>query len=361
MRITSQKTQAHNQPTELNDALENYFSNTIILQLFVDADMVLRKFTPPAMRHFNLSPDDLGRHMSEMSGNIRFPDIREAIMEVIASSKGMDKEVQTADKRWYQVNILPYIIRKENRTNGVIITFIDINGQIEVLKWYEKLNKRYEGVIYALLHDIRGPLNNIEGLVRMLRGASGKEANTNQILEMLNRSIGNLRSTVGEFTEMQESSTDSAKTAGPVNLERMVEDVQLALKDKIHEANAQVRTEINESEITLPKRNVRSILYNLLSNAIKYKAPDRAPEIRIKTEKSDEYTVLSVSDNGLGIEEDKREVIFKRCTRLRNDVEGTGMGLFIVKRMVKDMGGKIEVESAMGKGTTFKVYFKGQQ
>ncbi len=259
------------------------------------------------------------------------------------------------------MNILPYIIRKENRTNGVIITFLDINGQIEVLKWYEKLNKRYESVIYALLHDIKGPLNNIEGLMRMLRGASGKEGNTKQVLDMLNRSIGNLRRTVTEFTDMQGSSTDSAKTTVPVNLERMVEDVQLGLKDKIHESNAQVEIELNESEIILPKRNVRSILYNLLSNAIKYKAPDRAPAICIKTEKSGEYTVLSVSDNGLGIEEDKGEVIFKRCTRLINDVEGTGMGLFIVKRMVKEMGGKIEVESALGKGTTFKVYLKGQQ
>ncbi|WP_262888768.1 PAS domain-containing protein [Pontibacter pamirensis] len=76
MRIKSRKTEAQNQPTELSDALENYFSNTIISQLFVDADMVLRKFTPPAMKHFNLSPDDLGKHMNEMSGNIPFPTSR---------------------------------------------------------------------------------------------------------------------------------------------------------------------------------------------------------------------------------------------------------------------------------------------
>lgn len=88
---------------------------------------------------------------------------------------------------------------------------------------------------------------------------------------------------------------------------------------------------------------------------------DRAPDILIKTETSDGYTRLSVSDNGVGIEDDKMEAIFERHTRLRSDVEGTGMGLFIVKRLAEDTGGKVEVESILGEGTTFDVYLKEQR
>ena len=95
-----------------------------------------------------------------------------------------------------------------------------------------------------------------------------------------------------------------------------------------------------------------------MSNAIKYKAPDRVPEILIKTEKLNDHILLSVKDNGRGIAEDKQEIIFSRYTRLTDDVEGTGVGLFIVKRMVEDGGGKIEVESSLGEGSTFKVYLK---
>ncbi|GAB3532909.1 hypothetical protein GCM10027443_17370 [Pontibacter brevis] len=355
------KTEAHKKLIELNDELENYFSNTIIPQLFVDADMILRKFTPPAMRHFKLSPDDIGRHMDEVSSNIRFPTIIENIEEVIVSNNDIEKEVQTTDRRWYQMNILPYIIRKENRTNGVIITFIDINDRIEVLRGYEKLNKRYENIIFSISHDIKGPLSNIEGLIHILKGICGEEADTKFIMDMLSGSVGNLRKTVLELAEIEGSNTDFARAAERVNFENVIEDAQLALKDRLYETGAQVKCEIIETEINLPRKNVRSIIYNLLSNAIKFKSPDRAPAIRIKTETSGDYVLLSVIDNGLGIEEDKKEAIFERYTRLRKDVEGTGLGLFIVKRMVEDAGGKIEVESTLGKGTTFKVYLIGQQ
>ena len=357
----SDKTEAHKRLIELNDELENYFSNTIIPQLFVDADMILRKFTPPAMKHFELSKADIGRHMDEVSSNIRFPTIIENIEEVIESSKDLEKEIQTSDKRWYQMNILPYIIRKENRANGVIITFIDINDRIEVLRRYEKLNKSYENIIYSLSHDIKGPLSNIEGLVYVLKEMQREEADTKSIVDMLRLSVGNLRRTIEELADIRVSDTDFAKEAERVNFGNVIEDAQLALKDRIYEAGAQVKCQIHETEINLSRKNVRSIIYNLLSNAIKYKASDRAPEIFIKTEKLENYTLLSVSDNGVGIEENKKEAIFKRYTRLQQDVEGSGLGLFIVKRMVEDAGGKIEVESKLGKGTTFKVYLQGQQ
>src|SRR5690606_26149476 len=129
---------------DLNDELENYFNNTIIPQLFVDANMILRKFTPAAMKHFKLSDSDVGKHIDEVANNIRFPTIIENISEVIESGKDLEKEIQTTDKVWYQMNILPYIIKKENRTNGVIITFIDINDRIQILKGYEKLSRNYE-------------------------------------------------------------------------------------------------------------------------------------------------------------------------------------------------------------------------
>ncbi|RDV11453.1 ATP-binding protein [Pontibacter diazotrophicus] len=361
MEQPPKKSRSQRKLIELNDELENYFSNTIIPQLFVDADMILRKFTPPAMKHFNLSAEDVGRHIDDVSSNIRFPTIIENIEEVIESSKDLEKEIQTTDKRWYQLNILPYIVRKENRTNGVIITFIDINDRIDMLRRYEKLNKRYENIIFSMSHDIKGPLSNIEGLVDALRDMQGEEADTKPVMDMLSQSVRNLRSTVVELSDIGESDTDFAKVPERVNFGNMIEDAKLALKDKIYEAGAQIKAEINVPEIILSRKNVRSIVYNLLSNAVKYRAPDRAPDIFIKTEASGDFILLSVSDNGVGIEDDKKEAIFERHTRLRKDVEGTGMGLFIVKRLAEDTGGKVEVESKLGEGTTFHVCLKGQR
>ncbi|MBF9255689.1 sensor histidine kinase [Pontibacter sp. 172403-2] len=114
-------------------------------------------------------------------------------------------------------------------------------------------------------------------------------------------SLRNLRSAVAELTDIRESDTDFAREAERVNFGNVLEYAQLALKDQIHETGAQVRAEIDEPEVRLPRKNLRSVLYNLLSNALKYRAPGRAPEILVRTAISGEDTLLSVSDNGRGI------------------------------------------------------------
>ena len=347
--------------TKLNDELENYFRNTVIPQLFIDADFILRKFTPPAMTHFNLSSADVGKHISDVSDNIRYPSIMENITEVIESKQDLEKEIQTTDLRWYQMNVLPYIIQKENKTNGVIITFVDITDRIEVLKVYEKLNLNYENIFYTVSHDLRGPLASIEGLIHLLKDVpENRSEDSKSIINVLSLSVRNLRQAIEDITDISSSigNKNFEEEVVRVRLEKVVEDVKLTLKDKIFETDSKITTEFNVSEIKFSRKNIRSIIYNLLSNAIKYKAPDRIPEIVIKTEQLNNYTLLSVKDNGRGIGEDKQEMVFSRYTRLTDDVEGTGLGLFIVKKMVEESGGKIEVESSLGEGSTFKVYIK---
>ncbi len=86
------------------------------------------------------------------------------IKGVIARNNILEKEIQTTDNRWYQMNILPYIIQKENKTNGVIITFIDITNRIKTLTEIQKLNADHDTFIYSVSHDLKAPLANIEGL-----------------------------------------------------------------------------------------------------------------------------------------------------------------------------------------------------
>lgn len=103
---------------------------------------------------------------------------------------------------------------------------------------------------------------------------------------------------------------------------------------------------------------MRSIVYNLLSNSLKYRSPERTLELSISTESTPEYVILKVEDNGLGMKKNDHAKIFYMFKRLHDHVEGTGIGLYIVKRIVENAGGKIEVESEEGKGTTFQVYFR---
>src|SRR5690606_40484184 len=82
---------------------------------------------------------------------------------------------------------------------------------------------------------------------------------------------------------------------------------------------------------------------------------DREPEIRIKSEEVDGHIHISVEDNGLGISKDKIDLLFVPYSRLEKKVEGTGIGLYLVKKLIENEGGKIEVESELGIGSIFKV------
>ena len=137
-----------------------------------------------------------------------------------------------------------------------------------------------------------------------------------------------------------------------------MEEVELTLKERIHKSFALITRNFVKQEINYSRKNFRSIIYNLLSNAIKYTAPERKPQIMIKTEMSGEFLLISVKDNGIGIPEDKKDLIFSQFERLNKKIEGTGLGLYIVKRIVDNNGGKIVVDSVVGEGSEFKVYLK---
>ena len=103
---------------------------------------------------------------------------------------------------------------------------------------------------------------------------------------------------------------------------------------------------------------MRSLVHNLISNAIKYRSPDRTPQVNISCQSTEEYHVLTIKDNGLGMKASSRGQLFTMFKRFHDHVEGSGIGLYMVKKMVENAGGFIEVESQENIGTTFKVYFK---
>jgi signal transduction histidine kinase len=138
----------------------------------------------------------------------------------------------------------------------------------------------------------------------------------------------------------------------------VLEQVQIDISPLIYEAAAVIDTHFQVAAINFSRKNLRSILQNLLSNALKYRSPDRQAEVKIETQAAGAYILLCIIDNGLGIAESQQQKIFSLFKRAHTHVEGSGVGLYIVKRIVENSGGRIELESAPGKGSTFKVYLK---
>ena len=103
---------------------------------------------------------------------------------------------------------------------------------------------------------------------------------------------------------------------------------------------------------------LESILMNMLTNAIKYRSPDRALILKYSCEQIEDYCVLKIEDNGIGIDLDKhRNSIFGLFKTFNGNSDSVGLGLFMTKNQVELMQGKIEIESTLGKGTIFKIYF----
>jgi two-component system, OmpR family, phosphate regulon sensor histidine kinase PhoR len=345
--------------SEHNDELENYFRNTIIPQLFVDAKLTLQKFTPPAMKQFNLSPKDLGKPIIDIKDNIRYPTIVEDIKQVIKSKDNLEKDIQTTDLRWYQMNIIPYIKQEDNTANGVIITFVETTARINGLKEQEKLISEHEILLDTISHDIKSPLTSLLLTIQQIKQVSIKDfLNLKSLFNILQNSIKKIQLIITELTDSRKQQHKDKTEEELSNFESILEDVHLLIASNIVESGVVIKSKLNVTEIHFSRRKLRSIIYNLVNNAIKFKSPHRKPEIFIKTTREKNYIVISVKDNGIGIEKSKQESIFKKYFRLENDIEGSGIGLYLANEIVTTSGGKIILNSQPGKGSEFKVYIK---
>lgn len=361
---TSKKAkQKINDLIELNEDLENYFRNTIIPQLFVDSNLILRKYTPPAMKQFDFKEMHIGKSIEELTDNIRYSTITENIKEVIKTGEVLEKEIQTTDGLWFQMNIIPYVIKKENKTNGVIITFVDITDRMQILKELESLNASHETFIYSVSHDLKAPMANIEGLVKLLTKSSDEltesmdEDTEDQqyIVELLDKSVKLMKDIISELTDIMKIKANFKEQVEPVNLEKILEEIEMMLKDKINENKVTISYNIQEQNVLFSRKNIRSILYNLISNGIKYHNPDKDPEVSVNIFKKNGLLHISVIDNGLGISKDQQKHIFAPFTRLKKNIEGTGIGLHLIKKIVENEGGRISFSSEAGQGTQFDI------
>jgi len=251
-----------------------------------------------------------------------------------------------------------------DRTNDVIKTKQQLQVSNQELSTKNdmlvKTNNDLDNFIYTASHDLKAPISNIEGLIGTLKDAINNNASTDitAILTMFNESVKRFKSTIIDLTDISKAQREAGKDVEEISFTKVIEDVKLSIFDMISTTNTRITIDTSACDsFRFSRKNFNSIIYNLISNAVKYRSPERAPEIIITTEKTDSYVLLKVQDNGLGIAQKNLPQVFTMFKRFHDHVEGTGVGLYIVKRIMDNAGGKIEVESEVGKGTTFKVYF----
>jgi hypothetical protein len=222
-----------------------------------------------------------------------------------------------------------------------------------------KLHNDIDTYVYAASHDLKSPINNMEGLLDILKeDIANQQIPSAVIIDKLQNSIHRVQNTISRLTDVIKLEKNPYDDIEVLTWNKVLEEIITENEEVIRISGASITTQFNVSEIEYSHGGLKSILYNLVVNSIKYADPSRSPEIEIVTSLENDRIKLEVIDNGLGIDlERHRDRLFGLFKRLHSHVEGSGIGLYSVKQLVERKGGEINVDSVLGKGSTFYIYF----
>jgi PAS domain S-box-containing protein len=216
-------------------------------------------------------------------------------------------------------------------------------------------NAELEQFAYVASHDLQEPLRMINSFLKLLEKRYGDKLDT-KALEYIAFAVDGASRMRKILLDLLEFSKAGEHEDGKekLSLNEVIEEACLLLKRKVQETKAMVKVE-NLPEIWGYRSRLVQVFFNLISNAIKYAETNQTPKIYITSKTLINFIEIHVQDNGIGIDPEYKDKIFEVFQRLhgKNEYEGTGMGLAIVKKIVESHGGSIELMPHPGTGAYF--------
>ena len=268
-------------------------------------------------------------------------------------------------KHWYRVTCRSLASNRESGTaadrgtsHGAVAVLTDISG----LKAIQKRNAEF---VSSVSHEMKTPLSSIRAYVELLvDGEADDEATREEFLSVINNQADRLQRLVDNLLNLARIEAGVvAVNKAPLSLNELLTEAVRVLEPSAEAKQMRLVTEI--SPLYLGVLGDRDMLLqaaiNLVSNAVKYTHPGGTVTVRSRL--SDKEVIFEVQDSGVGLSPEDAQKVFEKFYRVRKDREmaaGTGLGLPLVKHIVEDVhGGRIEVESEIGKGSTFRVILPG--
>ena len=387
--VNRQQQQTNAELTESNDDLNNYFRSNTNGQLFVDHNLLLKRYSPGAVKHINLRESDIGRPLTHITTNIKFETLVADIKKVMLEEQTITREAESSDGRIYQVMTMPYIRQNTKNTDGAIISFYDITELKKLLAALDISNKSLTDSVTAIeisrdqvsqslekekqlnmmksrfvsmaSHEFKTPLTAIQ-LSAELIGRIALELDhpiVKKYTETIKNAAKNLTNILNDFLSLELLETgrinpilsefDLVKFAAEV-----ADDMQSLTKK---EQQISYRHYGRGRLVTLNPSLLKNCIINLISNAIKYSGPNSLIEFFTRITSS--YLTIIIRDNGIGIPQEDQKHLFEAFFRAHNtgNIPGTGLGLNIVTRYTSLMNGKVRCKSQVGEGTTFTITF----
>lgn len=213
---------------------------------------------------------------------------------------------------------------------------------------------------YITSHNLRAPLSNLLGIIKLLDTSQVNDPMTTLLLKNFEECTLQLNDTVNDLINVLIIKNNVNAKKENLDIRKIFERVIHSVQNAIDNNKTTITADFNDVyEVLFNKSYLESILLNLVTNSVKYSSPDRNPEIKLTTQKTPDGIVLRFSDNGLGIDLDRyKDRIFGLYQRFHDHADSKGLGLYIVNSQIRVMGGEIDVESEVDKGTTFIITFK---
>jgi PAS domain S-box-containing protein len=360
---------------EVKEQLENIIQNSPIIIWSVDPQGIITLSQGKGLKSLGLKQGELvGKSVYEYPDNS--PTFNSNIRKALAG------ESFTSTDQLKNLIIETYfspLYDEQGNIKGMVGVSTDItakkNAETERLKYendllkvnfelskknteLEKINTDLDNFIYVASHDLKAPIANLEGINnRLIKQLELKlEAKDKHLFKLSEDSINRLKKTIDDLTEISRTQKlFHEQEEEVVYFNEILSDFQHDMEDIILYSKAKIFADFQVPNIVFPRKNLRSIIYNLLSNAIKYKFPDRSPEIHIQTFWSEEKIGIKIKDNGLGLKDEQIPKMFSMFKRFHDHVDGSGIGLYIIKQIVDNNGGNIKVESKVNEGTLFTI------
>jgi len=226
----------------------------------------------------------------------------------------------------------------------------------ELINKLFKKNQNLEELAYVVSHNMRGPLTQIIGLSQLYNDPQSKGLES-EIVQRIKESSFELDAVIKDLSEILKQQEDATELIEELPFKSLTEEVLKQVKSEFEDVDSKIQLSARPGLIIYGKKSqIQNIIYTLLSNSFKYRKKETLLEINVTARKRQNKIILSFADNGLGIDLKKYEMkVFRMYQRFHPEIEGTGIGLFIVKNQIEAMGGSIEVSSSPMDGTIFTI------
>ncbi|MEM1415493.1 MAG: PAS domain S-box protein [Myxococcota bacterium] len=252
------------------------------------------------------------------------------------------------------------VVRDES---GLVLGYLgivrDVSDRLAMLRDLEAANAELAQFAYVASHDLQAPLRSIMGFGELLADELGDEVDgdARRYLDRVVTSAARMRDLILSLLEYSRAGDGDQ----PFALVSLGSVLATCVQDLPDDAGARVVLPDSLPTVLGDATQLQRVFANLLSNALKFRRPDVPAEVRVEGRRLPRQRVeVTVADNGIGIAEEDFARVFKVFQRLhtRSEFPGDGIGLAIVRRIVERHGGRVELRSAVGRGSTFRVVLR---